>query len=79
MGIEIRGNHPESNGAIEDFHRSLRHDAVGEDVQREYAVLDTLALWVEHGDHKHLHAAEPSQPVNPDSLEAKPLCCRLQE
>ena len=55
--IKIRIKHPESNGAIERFHRSLREEAIGEDVpQDKYEALDTIAGWVEHYNNERLHA-----------------------
>jgi len=69
--IKIRIKHPESNGAIERFHRSLREEAIGEDVpQHKYAALDTIATWVKRYNHERLHAAlKYLRPV--DYLEGK--------
>lgn len=55
--IKIRVRHPESNGVIERFHRSLREEAIGEDMpQDKYDALDTIASWVEHYNKERLHA-----------------------
>ncbi len=55
--IKIRVRHPESNGVIERFHRSLREEAIGEDVpQDKYDALDTIASWVGHYNNERLHA-----------------------
>jgi len=55
--IKIRIKHPESNGVIERFHRSLREEAIGEDMpQYKYEALDTIASWVEHYNTERLHA-----------------------
>lgn len=55
--IKIRVKHPESNGAIERFHRSLREEAIGDEMpQDKYDALDTITAWVEHYNNERLHA-----------------------
>ncbi|MCB9503064.1 MAG: IS3 family transposase [Deferribacteres bacterium] len=55
--IKIRIAHPESNGAIERFHRSLREEAIGEDIpQNKYDAIDTIASWVTYYNEQRLHA-----------------------
>lgn len=55
--IKIKVRHPESNGAIERFHRSLREEALGDETLKDkYDAIDTIATWVEHYNHERLHA-----------------------
>ena len=56
--IPIRVRHPESNGRIERYHRSVREEGLG-DQEREdyYQARDLLELWVKYYNHDRLHSA----------------------
>jgi len=56
--IPIRVRHPESNGRIERYHRSVREEGLG-DQEREdyYQARDLLDQWVRYYNHERLHSA----------------------
>jgi transposase InsO family protein len=57
IDIKIRINHPESNGAIERFHRTLREEGLAEkELKNKYTAEDIIKLWVTYYNHKRLHA-----------------------
>lgn len=64
--IKIRIKHPESNGAIERMHRSLREEAIGDTaLKHKYDALDTIARWVAFYNKERLHAGlKYLRPVN---------------
>jgi putative transposase len=76
--IPIRVRHPESNGRIERYHRSVREEAFG-DQEKEgyYQARDLLEQWVRYYDEERLHSAlNYLRPVdyyrgNPEALLAK--------
>lgn len=56
--IKIRIKHPESNGAIERFHRSLRQEGLSDkELNDKYTAQDIISAWVEYYNHKRLHAS----------------------
>ncbi len=60
--IPIRIRHPESNGRIERYHRSVREEAFGEafgdtDVDNFYRARDLLGKWVRYYNEERLHSA----------------------
>jgi transposase InsO family protein len=73
--IPIRARHPESNGRIERYHRSVREEAFGDaEVEDLYRARDLLAQWVRYYNEERLHSAlEYLRPVdfylgNPQAL-----------
>jgi len=76
--IPIRVRHPESNGRIERYHRSVREEAFGDtEVEDLYRARDLLAEWVRYYNDERLHSAlEYLRPVdyylgNPQALLAR--------
>jgi len=76
--IPIRVRHPESNGRIERYHRSVREEAFGDtEVEDLYQARDLLADWVRYYNEERLHSAlEYLRPVdyylgNPQALLAE--------
>ena len=58
LDIKIRIRHPESNGIIERFHRSLREEGLSEkDLANKYKALDIIEAWVIHYNQQRLHSA----------------------
>jgi len=56
--IPIRVRHPESNGRIDRYHRSVREEAFGDEEKEDYyQARDLLAGWVEYYNHERLHSA----------------------
>jgi transposase InsO family protein len=58
LDIKIRIRHPESNGIIERFHRSLRDEAISEhSLKDKYKALSIIEKWVNYYNHERLHAS----------------------
>jgi transposase InsO family protein len=58
IDIKIRIRHPESNGKIERFHRSLREEGLTEkQLENKYKALEIIDNWVTYYNHQRLHAA----------------------
>ena len=55
--IRIRRRHPESNGRMERFHRSLREGISDKDMDNYYDAVDVITDWVDYYNHERLHAA----------------------
>jgi len=56
--IPIRVRHPESNGRIERYHRSVREEAFGDtEVEDLYQARDLLRQWVRYYNEERLHSA----------------------
>ena len=56
--IPIRVRHPESNGRIERYHRSVREEAFGDaDFNNLYQARELLAEWVRYYNEERLHSA----------------------
>lgn len=56
--IKIRLKHPESNGAIERFHRSLREEGLSDrELKTKYNALDIITKWVHYYNNIRLHAS----------------------
>ncbi len=55
--IRIRTYHPESNGAIERFHRSTREALADEDLRNLARARERIARWVRHYNEDRLHAS----------------------
>jgi transposase InsO family protein len=55
--IRIRTCHPESNGAIERFHRSTREALADEDLRNLARARERIARWVRHYNEDRLHAS----------------------
>ena len=75
--IPIRVRHPESNGRIERYHRSVREEAFGDEEKEDYyQARDLLDQWVKYYDNERLHSAlNYLRPVdyyrgNPEALMA---------
>jgi transposase InsO family protein len=75
--IPIRVRHPESNGRIERYHRSVREEGLGDQESEDYyQARDILEQWVEYYNHDRLHSAlNYLRPVdyykgNPEALMA---------
>ena len=76
--IPIRVRHPQSNGRIERYHRSVREEALGDtEAESLYRARDLLAEWVRYYIEERLHSAlEYLRPVdyyrgNPQALLAE--------
>lgn len=55
--IKIRLGHPQSNGKIERFHRTLRQEGLGEkELKDKYSALEIIAEWVNYYNTERLHA-----------------------
>jgi len=58
LDIKIRIRHPESNGKIERFHKSLREEALSDQqLEDKYKALSIIEKWVDHYNHKRLHSS----------------------
>jgi len=56
--IKIRVRHPESNGKIERFHRSLREEGIWEkSIKDKYEAIAILTKWIEYYNTQRLHAS----------------------
>ena len=56
--IKIRIKHPESNGAIERFHRSLREECLSDkELKDKYSAADIISAWVDYYNNERLHAS----------------------
>ena len=56
--IRIRTRHPESNGRIERFHRSLRQEGLSsKQLQSWFQAREIIADWIKYYNTKRLHAA----------------------
>jgi len=56
--IPIRIRHPESNGRIERYHRSVREEAFGDrELEDLYQARDLLRQWVNYYNKERLHSA----------------------
>jgi transposase InsO family protein len=56
--IPIRVRHPESNGRLERYHRSVREEAFGDGEKEDYyQAKDLLTQWVKYYDEERLHSA----------------------
>ncbi len=64
--IPIRVRHPESNGRIERYHRSVREEAFGDtEVEDLYRARELLAEWVRYYNEERLHSSlEYLRPVD---------------
>ena len=77
--IPIRVRHPESNGRIERYHRSVREEAFGDrELEDLYQARDLLRQWVSYYNQERLHSAlNYLRPVDyyegdPEALLAEP-------
>ncbi len=56
--VPIRVRHPESNGRIERYHRSVREEAFGDaEVEDFYHARELLGGWVRYYNKERLHSA----------------------
>jgi putative transposase len=56
--IKTRTRHPESNGLIERYHRSLREEGIGDNVPSDYyKACDLIERWVGYYNNQRLHSA----------------------
>jgi len=76
--IPIRVRHPESNGRIERYHRSVREEALGDsEMEGLYHARELLGDWVRYYNEERLHSAlKYLRPVdyyrgNPEALLAE--------
>lgn len=76
--IPIRVRHPESNGRIERYHRSVREEALGDtEMEDLYHARELLGEWVRYYNEERLHSAlKYLRPVdyyrgNPEALLAE--------
>jgi putative transposase len=57
VDIPIRVRHPESNGRIERYHRSIREEGLADAELRDlYQARETIADWVGYYNNQRLHA-----------------------
>jgi transposase InsO family protein len=57
VDIPIRVRHPESNGRIERYHRSVREEGLGDAEPKDlYEARQLVADWVDFYNHQRLHA-----------------------
>jgi putative transposase len=57
VDIPIRVRHPESNGRIERYHRSVREEGLGDTEPKDlYEARKLVADWVDFYNHRRLHA-----------------------
>lgn len=58
LDIKCRIRHPESNGKIERFHRSLREEGLGDrQLEDKYKAHEIIEKWVRYYNNQRLHAA----------------------
>lgn len=58
VDIATKVRHPESNGRIERYHRSVREEGLAEvDPTNLYEARAVIAQWVDYYNHRRLHAA----------------------
>ena len=76
--VPIRVRHPESNGRIERYHRSVREEAFGDrEVEDLYQARELLGQWVRYYNEERLHSTlNYLRPVdyyrgNPEALLAE--------
>jgi len=76
--IPIRVRHPESNGRLERYHRSVREEAFGDaEMEDLYHARELLGEWVRYYNEERLHSAlRYLRPVdyyrgNPEALLAE--------
>lgn len=56
-GIRTRVHHPQSNGRVERYHRSVREEAVGDPAPQSYAgAVAQITEWVRFYNEERLHA-----------------------
>ena len=56
--IKTRIRHPESNGVIERFHRSLREEGLSEkQLNDKYKAIEAIESWVNYYNNHRLHAS----------------------
>lgn len=56
--IRIRVHHPESNGRMERFHRSLREEGLADkELRNQLEAKDIIDQWVRHYNDERLHAS----------------------
>lgn len=56
--VRIRVHHPESNGRMERFHRSLREEGLADkELQNQLQAKDIIQEWVHHYNDERLHAS----------------------
>ena len=56
--IKTRRQHPESNGLIERFHRSVREEGICDrELKDLYHARDIIGQWIEHYNNERLHGA----------------------
>jgi putative transposase len=53
--IRTRVHHPESNGVIERFHRSLREELSEKDLKNLSLAREIIGQWVDYYNHQRLH------------------------
>ena len=75
--IRIRTYHPESNGAIERYHRSAREALADGDLANLGRARTIIARWVEHYNTERLHAGLGYLP--PAEYYRGQPACRLSE
>ena len=57
VDIATRVRHPESNGRIERYHRSVREEGLADaELNDLYQARETIAVWVEYYNNQRLHA-----------------------
>lgn len=56
--IRTRFQHPESNGVIERFHRSLRQEGLSDaGLENQLQAQDLIGSWIKHYNQERLHAS----------------------